>query len=59
MDLLMQVFAFDLNPSGWIRKTIDDNAAKTHTAVAHMIPDNSQAFSSSFIFNTCFLLVLG
>lgn len=35
---------FDLNPSGWIRKTIDDNAAKTHTAVAHMIPDNSQAF---------------
>ena len=35
---------YDLNPSGIIRKTIDDNAAKTHTAVAHMIPDNSQAF---------------
>ncbi|MDO5695689.1 MAG: ABC transporter ATP-binding protein [Eubacteriales bacterium] len=35
---------FDLNPSGIIRKTIDDNAAKTHSAVAHMIPDNSQAF---------------
>lgn len=35
---------FDLNSSGYIRKTIDDNAAKTHTAVAHMIPDNSQAF---------------
>lgn len=35
---------FDLNPSGIIRKTIDDNAEKTHTAVAHMIPDNSQAF---------------
>lgn len=35
---------FDLNSSGYIRKTIDDNAEKTHTAVAHMIPDNSQAF---------------
>lgn len=35
---------YDLHPSGVIRKTVDDNAAKTHTAVAHMIPDNSQAF---------------
>lgn len=35
---------FDLNSSGYIRKTIDDNAEKTHTAVAHMLPDNSQAF---------------
>ncbi|MDY2960651.1 MAG: ABC transporter ATP-binding protein [Hornefia sp.] len=35
---------FDLHSSGYIRKTIDDNAAKTHTAVAHMLPDNSQAF---------------
>lgn len=35
---------FDLNSSGYIRKTIDDNAAKTHMAVAHMLPDNSQAF---------------
>lgn len=35
---------FDLNSSGFIRKTIDDNAAKTHMAVAHMIPDNVQAF---------------
>ena len=35
---------FDTNPSGQIRKTIDDNASMTHTAVAHMIPDNSQAF---------------
>ena len=35
---------FDINPSGQIRKKIDDNAAMTHTAVAHMIPDNSQAF---------------
>lgn len=35
---------FDLQSSGYIRKTIDDNAAKTHMAVAHMLPDNSQAF---------------
>ncbi len=35
---------FDIHSSGYIRKTIDDNAAKTHMAVAHMIPDNSQAF---------------
>lgn len=35
---------FDLNSSGYIRKTIDDNAAKTHMAVAHMLPDNMQAF---------------
>lgn len=35
---------FDLNSSGYIRKTIDDNAEKTHMAVAHMLPDNSQAF---------------
>lgn len=35
---------FDLHPSGYIRKTIDDNAAKTHMAVAHMLPDNTQAF---------------
>lgn len=31
---------FDINPSGVIRKTIDDNTALTHTAVAHMIPDS-------------------
>ena len=35
---------FDLHSSGYIRKIIDDNAAKTHMAVAHMLPDNSQAF---------------
>ena len=35
---------FDLHSSGYIRKTIDDNATKTHMAVAHMLPDNSQAF---------------
>lgn len=34
---------FDIKASGYIRKTIDDNAAQTHTIVAHMIPDNSQA----------------
>lgn len=35
---------FDLNSSGAIRKIIDDNAAQTHTAVAHLIPDSSRAF---------------
>lgn len=35
---------FDLHSSGYIRKSIDDNAAKTHNAVAHMLPDNTQAF---------------
>lgn len=34
---------FDLNPSGKVRKTIDDNAAQTHTIVAHLIPDNTTA----------------
>lgn len=34
---------FDMHSSGYIRKTIDDNAAKTHVAVAHMLPDNMQA----------------
>lgn len=34
---------FDLNPSGKVRKTIDDNAAQTHTIVAHLIPDNTKA----------------
>lgn len=36
---------FDTHPSGVIRKTIDDNAAMTHQAVAHMIPDLGQAFA--------------
>lgn len=35
---------FDLYSSGYIRKSIEDNAAKTHNAVAHMLPDNTQAF---------------
>lgn len=34
---------FDLHPSGLTRKTIDDNAALTHTMVAHLIPDMPQA----------------
>lgn len=34
---------FDMNPSGQIRKRIDDNAAQTHMAVAHLLPDNAGA----------------
>lgn len=34
---------FDINASGVIRKTIDDNAEMTHAAVAHMLPDMGQA----------------
>lgn len=34
---------FDMNPSGKIRKLLDDNAAQTHMAVAHLIPDNTGA----------------
>lgn len=34
---------FDTHASGTVRKVIDDNAAQTHTIVAHMIPDNSKA----------------
>lgn len=36
---------FDTHTSGFVRKTIDDNTAKTHAAVAHMLPDNTRAFS--------------
>ena len=45
---------FDLNPSGQIRKIIDDNAAQTHQVVAHMIPDSAQA-----IITPVLVLVLG
>ena len=45
---------FDLNPSGKIRKIIDDNAAQTHQVVAHMIPDSSQAIIAPVL-----VLVLG
>lgn len=34
---------FDQRASGYARKTIDDNAAKTHMAVAHLIPDWAHA----------------
>lgn len=34
---------YDLHPSGRTRKLIDDNAAQTHTIVAHLIPDNAKA----------------
>src|SRR3712207_412821 len=38
---------FDLNSSGAIRKIIDDNAAQTHTAVAHLIDRKSTRLNSS------------
>lgn len=34
---------FDLNTSEKTRKIIDDNAAQTHSIVAHLIPDNAGA----------------
>lgn len=34
---------FDLNSSGRTRQLIDDNAAQTHSIVAHLIPDNASA----------------
>ncbi|MGL9971918.1 ABC transporter ATP-binding protein [Enterococcus sp. DIV1420a] len=40
---------FDLNSSGYIRKTIDDNATKTHMSVAHLIPDNAQAVAAPLL----------
>ena len=45
---------FDLNPSGKIRKIIDDNAAQTHQVIAHMIPDSAQAIVTPIL-----VLVLG
>lgn len=45
---------FDIHESGIIRKTIDDNAAMTHTAVAHMIPDLGQA-----VLTPIFMILLG
>lgn len=42
--LMKASFAFfDMNPSGKIRKLIDDNAQETHMIVAHLIPDNISA----------------
>lgn len=34
---------FDMNSSGKTRRLLDDNAAQTHMAVAHLIPDNTGA----------------
>lgn len=44
VNLINSSFSFfDNNPSGKIRKTIDDNAGQTHVTVAHLIPDNTVA----------------
>ena len=43
---------FDLNSSGKTRKLIDDNAAQTHSIVAHLIPDNAGAILTPF-FGAC------
>ena len=41
MALWILTFPFLTNPArGKTRKIIDDNAAETHTIVAHLIPDN-------------------
>ncbi|WP_276897795.1 ABC transporter ATP-binding protein [Dialister micraerophilus] len=40
---------FDLYPSGLVRKLIDDNASNTHTAVAHLIPDNARGMFSPLL----------
>ncbi len=45
---------FDLNSSGKTRKLMDDNAAQTHMAVAHLIPDNTGAMIMPIL-----VLVLG
>lgn len=45
---------FDLNSSGKTRRIIDDNAAQTHSIVAHLIPDNAGAVLTPIL-----VLVLG
>ncbi len=45
---------FDVNSSGRTRKLIDDNAAQTHMAVAHLIPDNTGAIITPIL-----VLILG
>ena len=37
--LMLPLGFFDRNPSGRIRKILDDNAAVTHTFIAHELPD--------------------
>lgn len=39
---------FESNDSGIVRKIIDDNAGKTHSIVAHLIPDNVKAILTPF-----------
>lgn len=45
---------FDANASGRTRQLIDDNAAQTHSIVAHLIPDNAGA-----ILTPIFVLAVG
>lgn len=45
---------FDLNSSGKTRKLIDDNAAQTHSIIAHLIPDNAGAILTPIL-----VLILG
>lgn len=45
---------FDLNSSGKTRMLIDDNAAQTHSIVAHLIPDNAGAVLTPIL-----VLILG
>lgn len=45
---------FDANASGRTRQLIDDNAAQTHSIVAHLIPDNAGA-----VLTPIFALVVG
>lgn len=50
---------FDVNESGVIRKTIDDNASMTHMAVAHLIPDLGHAlFAPVLLFVLAFCVSL-
>lgn len=48
---------FDLNPSGKIRKIIDNNAQETHMAVAHLIPDNIAALLTPILMMVVVFLV--
>lgn len=45
---------FNEHSSGFIRKTIDDNAAQTHAIIAHLIPDNANALMTPIL-----VLILG
>lgn len=40
---------YDNYSSGFIRKTIDDNASQTHAIIAHLIPDNANAFATPIL----------